>query len=52
MRKKCITVNCAGCEKMSVNDMNQMLCGWGKGEPKLLEPQKGKKPLNCRLIEQ
>lgn len=50
-RKKCITTDCAKCEDMTVNNNNQMLCNWGKGKAKILEPQKGKKPLYCNLIK-
>lgn len=53
MRKKAITTNCAKCEKMEVNDRSQMTCKWGKGKKaKILEPQKGKKPLYCNLIKE
>jgi len=48
-KKKAITIDCVGCKKMEVNDTNQMMCHWGKGKPKILEPQKGKKPLYCKL---
>lgn len=52
MRKKAITSECAGCDLMKVNDRSQMTCTWGKGgrkQAKILEPQKGKKPLTCNL---
>jgi hypothetical protein len=49
MRTKSITTECAGCDDMKANDNSQMVCHWGKGEPKILEPQKGKKPLYCKL---
>jgi len=52
MRKKCVTVDCVNCEHMSIGDNSELLCSWGKGKkPKLLEPQKGKRPLNCRLVK-
>lgn len=51
VRKKAITTDCAKCEKLNVSDENQMLCAWGKGKAKILEPQKGKKPLYCNLIK-
>lgn len=49
-RIKRITTNCASCKHMKSNDKSDMLCHWGKGKPKILKPQLGKKPLNCRLI--
>jgi len=52
MRKKAITSDCAGCDLMKVNERNQMTCGWSKGgrkQVKILLPQKGKKPLMCKL---
>lgn len=50
VRKKRITIDCATCEKMVPNELKQLTCTWGKGKVlKILEPQKGKKPLNCRL---
>jgi len=49
MRKKAITMECDKCDLMKINSDNQMICHWGKGVPKLMEPQKGKKPLPCRL---
>jgi len=48
MRKKAVTTECAECDDMKVNDKSQMVCNWGKGG-KILEPQKGKKPLSCNL---
>lgn len=48
-RKKAITTSCAKCDVMKVNDDNQMTCNWGKNKPKIMEPQKGKKPLKCKL---
>jgi len=48
MRTKAITSDCAACGVMKVNDESQMVCGWGKGN-KRLDPQKGKKPLFCKL---
>lgn len=51
LRKKAVTTNCAECEDMKVSDKNQMICHWGKGKGKILEPQKGKKPLYCNLIK-
>ena len=50
--KKTLTMDCLACEKMEKNDMNQMLCAWGKKTKKVLEPQKGKKPLMCNLIKE
>jgi len=49
MRKKTLTTDCDKCEKMKVNDESQFMCHWGKGEPKRLDPHKGKKPINCKL---
>ena len=48
MRSKAITSDCAACEVMKVDDKSQMICHWGKGN-KILHPQKGKKPLFCKL---
>ena len=50
-RVKAVTTDCAKCEKLEIDDNNQMLCNWGKGKAKFLEPQKGKKPLYCNLIK-
>jgi len=49
MRTKAITSDCAACDLMKVNDKSQMICYWGKTTGKKLEPQKGKKPLFCKL---
>ena len=46
--KKAITSDCSGCHLMKVNDNHQMTCSWKKSV-KILEPQKGKKPLSCKL---
>ena len=51
VRKKAITTNCATCEELEITDKNQMLCNWGNGKAKILESQKGKKPLYCNLIK-
>ncbi len=48
MRTKAITSDCASCTIMKVNDESHMICNWGKS-PKRLFPQKGKKPLFCKL---
>jgi hypothetical protein len=50
-RKKTITQTCAACDFMKVNENNEMTCKWGKGKPKILHPQKGKKPLTCKLVD-
>jgi len=49
MRKKALTMDCNQCQLMSVDNDNRFLCKWGKGEAKVLEPHKGKKPLSCKL---
>jgi len=49
MRTKAITSDCAACDRMKVTDGSDLMCHWGKGEPKKLNPQKGKKPLFCKL---
>lgn len=49
MRKKSLTMDCDQCHLMKVDIDNKFLCRWGKGEVKVLEPHKGKKPLNCKL---
>ncbi len=49
MRRKALTMDCDTCELMKINSDNKFLCKWGKGEPKILEPHKGKQPLNCNL---
>jgi hypothetical protein len=46
--KKAITKDCIACDLMKVNDNNQMTCAWGKSV-KILNPQKGKRPLSCKL---
>ena len=48
MRKKTVTTDCAACDKMFVNDSNNMTCSWGQAV-KVLLPQKGKKPRKCNL---
>jgi len=48
MRKKSVTSDCSACKLMKINKRSQMICHWGKQE-KILEPQKGKKPLICKL---
>lgn len=52
MRSKCVTVDCSTCGLMTVNEIKQMTCTWGAGKPKLLKPQKGKKPLECNLTKE
>jgi len=50
MRTKAITSDCAACDIMHVDDKSQMVCHWGnKKNVKILLPQKGKKPLFCKL---
>jgi hypothetical protein len=49
MRRKTLTVDCLPCDHMDVNDRQQFVCQWGQGN-KIMEPQKGKIPLQCRLI--
>ncbi len=49
MRKKALTMDCDQCQLMKVDSDNKFLCYWGKGIVKVLEPHKGKKPLNCKL---
>jgi len=49
MRRKTLTMNCDQCDLMKVDNDGRFLCKWGKGEPKVLEPHKGKKPINCKL---
>ncbi len=49
MRIKTLTMDCDKCDLMKVADNNKFICHWGKGEAKILEPHKGKKPLNCKL---
>lgn len=51
MRKKTLTTDCASCETyMKIDDDNNFTCSWGKGKkPKILEPHKGKKPIQCKL---
>jgi len=46
--RKAITMDCDKCDDMKVNENSQMVCKWGKTE-KILLPQKGKKPLTCKL---
>ena len=50
MRTKALTVDCLYCDDMIVNDRQQFQCEWGKGK-KILLPQKGKKPLECKLYK-
>lgn len=47
-RVKAITMDCDKCTDMKVNNKSQLVCIWGVSE-KILLPQKGKKPLTCRL---
>jgi len=49
MRKKALTVDCNDCDKCVVNDQSQFTCTWGRGEPKIMFPPKGKKTLFCKL---
>ncbi len=49
MRKKILTTNCVSCNLMNIDDDNNCICRWGKGKPKVLEPNKGKKPVQCKL---
>lgn len=50
MRKKVITMDCPACEYMEKNITNQMICTWGTSKrKKIMFPQKGKKPLECKL---
>jgi len=50
MKTKAITSDCTACDLMKINDNSQMICHWGKTKTgKKLEPQKGKKPLFCKL---
>lgn len=50
MRKKVITNDCSSCDYMKINHKEQMTCSWGTGNTiKILETQKGKKPLTCNL---
>jgi len=49
MRKKTLTTDCASCNLMKIDDNNNFICEWGVGEPKVLEPHKGKKPIQCKL---
>jgi hypothetical protein len=53
MKTKCITTGCATCPNMKVNDNSQMVCHWSQenSKGKVLVPQKGKKPLECRLMK-
>jgi len=53
MRTKTLTVDCATCEYMKVNDKQQFICNWGVGkEPKIMNPAKGKKIIKCYLIKE
>ena len=49
MRIKTLTIDCDKCDLMKVDHKNQFICNWGKGESKILEPHKGKRPINCKL---
>ena len=49
MRRKTLTMDCDKCDLMNVAENNKFICNWGKGESKILEPHKGKKPINCKL---
>ncbi|MHA1815234.1 MAG: hypothetical protein ACTSX1_04460 [Candidatus Heimdallarchaeaceae archaeon] len=49
MRKKTLTMDCLDCDDMTINDKQEFQCEWGKGG-KILEEQKGKDPLRCKLI--
>jgi len=52
MRKKVLTPECNKCSDCVTNDNNQLTCTWGKGEPKIMEKQKGRKKYHCKLIGQ
>jgi len=49
MRKKTLTIDCSDCNLLKINERNQFICRWGKGEEKILEPHKGKRPRQCKL---
>ena len=49
MRFKVLTPDCPTCTLVKVNDQNQLECHWGRGKPKILKENKGKKPYFCRL---
>jgi len=49
-RKKALTMDCPACDLMEKNLTNQMICKWGTSKKgKIMFPQKGKKPLECKL---
>lgn len=50
MRRKVLTIDCAECELCSIDDNLNTICKWGRGEPKVMKPAKGKKKLKCKLI--
>jgi len=50
LRRKTLTVDCDTCDYMIINNKQQFQCQWGQGG-KILEPQKGKNPLECNLIK-
>jgi len=45
-------MDCDKCDLMKVAENNKFICHWGNGEAKILEPHKGKKPVNCKLKRQ
>ena len=50
MSRKTLTIDCPSCNKMKIDDDNNFTCSWGKGKkPKILEPHKGKRPIECKL---
>lgn len=50
MRKKALTIDCAPCKYMKVNDRQQFVCHWGLDRvPKVMHPARRRAPLKCNL---
>jgi hypothetical protein len=48
-RFKTLTMDCNQCDDCIVNEQGQFTCSWGKGNPKIMRPKKGKKVISCKL---
>lgn len=49
MKTKTLTIDCVSCDLMKIDDDSNFTCSWGKGEPKKMDPHKGKRPIKCKL---
>jgi hypothetical protein len=51
IKTKIVTMDCNACDHFGTNYDKKITCNWGKGKPKILSRQLGKKPLKCNLIK-